>query len=304
MTRAQRHAQPLLGLFVVYLAACVVFFAVPMDLGANVERLRYAAIPLALLAVSVVGWRPLAVALPLLAVAAIWNVAPLVGNFQRAAADPGGDPAYWQPAMSFLHRHLTPSYRVEVVDTLEHWPAAYFPESGIAIVRGWYRQNDFPANELFYDQRLGPDAYRRWLRTLGVRFVVLSDAPPDYSSRAESALLRSGSSGLRVVLRAPRQTIYELPHATPVVTGPAPAEVRSISETRLFIRVGAAGRYRVAVRYSPYLRTQGGCVSGSPDGMTRLTAFAPGVVNLDFKVNVHRSLEALAGVEPDRFCRR
>ena len=35
-----------------------------------------------------------------------------------------------------------------------------------------------------------------WLRGLGVRYVVLTDAPPDYSSRAEAALIRSGRSGL------------------------------------------------------------------------------------------------------------
>src|SRR5436190_3286122 len=53
MTRAPRHARPLLGLFLVYSVACLVSFVVPTELGSNVERLRYAAIPLALLAVSV-----------------------------------------------------------------------------------------------------------------------------------------------------------------------------------------------------------------------------------------------------------
>ena len=75
---------------------------------------------------------------------------------------------------------------------MEHWPAAYFPEAGIPIVRGWYRQNDFPANELLYDEQVGPRAYQEWLRSLGVRYVVLAAAPADYSARAEAALLRSG----------------------------------------------------------------------------------------------------------------
>src|SRR5438067_7486007 len=156
MTRAAHSARPLLGLFLVYFLTCVVSFAIPTDLGSNVERLRYAAIPLALLAVSVAGWRPLAVALPLLAVAGFWNVKPLVANYVRAASDPAAGVQYWQPAISYLHEHLGPSYRVEVVDTLEHWPAVYFPEAGVPIVRGWYRQNDFPGNELLYDEALGP----------------------------------------------------------------------------------------------------------------------------------------------------
>ena len=104
--------------------------------------------------------------------------------------------SYWQPAIGFLRDNLSPSYRVEAVDTIEHWPAAYLPDAGIPIVRGWYRQNDFPQNELLYDRTLGARAYESWLRGLGVRYVVLSDAPPDYSSRAEATLIRSGRSGL------------------------------------------------------------------------------------------------------------
>jgi hypothetical protein len=287
---------------VVYSVACVLSFVVPTELGANVERLRYAAIPLALLAVSVAGWRPLAIALPLLGVAGFWNVKPLVANYQRAASDPAASVRYWQPAISFLHVHLKPSYRVEVVDTLEHWPAVYFPEANLPIVRGWYRQSDFPANELLYDKALGARAYDRWLRSLGVRYVVLSSAPPDYSSRAEARLLRSGHSGLRPVLRLPHLVVYELPHATPVVTGPARPSVEAMDETRLVIHAAAPGRYRVAVRFSPYWRTFAGCVSREPDGMTRLTVFHPGPVDLAFTVNVHRSLEALTGFEPERFC--
>jgi hypothetical protein len=38
--------------------------------------------------------------------------------------------------------------------------------------------------------------------------------------------------------------------------------------------------------------------------MTQLTTFQPGFVLLDFKVNVRRSLEALTGLEPARFCQR
>jgi hypothetical protein len=302
MAYGPRRARPLLGFFLVYLGACVVLFLVPTELGSNIERLRYAAIPLALLAVSVAGWRPLWVALPLLVLAGYWNVEPLIANYRHAAADPASTKAYWQPAVRYFHRRLRPSFRVEAVDTLEHWPAVYLPEQGVPIVRGWYRQNDFPGNALLYDDDLGPATYRRWLRAHGVRYVLLSDAPPDYSSRAEVALLRGGASGLRPVFRSSHLTVYELPRATPVVTGPAPADVRALTATRLLIHVGAAGRYRVRVRYSPYWRTFEGCVSEAPDGMTRLTAFRAGNVILEFDVNVHRGLEALTGTEPVRFC--
>jgi hypothetical protein len=303
MTRAARSARPLLGLFLVYFLACVFSFAIPTDLGSNVERLRYAAIPLALLAVSLAGWRPLAVALPLLGVAGFWNVKPLVANYVRAASDPAANVRYWQPAISYLHEHLRPSYRVEVVDTLEHWPAVYFPEAGVPIVRGWYRQNDFPANELLYDKELGPRAYKQWLRTLGVEYVVLSEAPPDYSSRAEARLLRSGASGLEPVFYSPTVMVYRVSHPRSVVTGSGPANVIAMDATRLSLSLGRSGRYRVAVRFSPYWHTPQGCVSRELDGMTRLTVSRPGRIDLDFNVNVHRGLETLTGLEPARFCR-
>lgn len=146
-------------------------------------------------------------------------------------------------------------------------------------------------------------SFRRSLRGLGVRYVVLGDAPADYSSRGEAMLLRSGSSGLLPVLRSGHLTVYEVPHPTGIVTGRAPARLRSFSATRMFIHVTAPGRYRVAVRFSPYWRTFHGCVQKAPDGMTELVAFRPGVVDLDFKVNVHRGLEALTGLEPRRYCR-
>jgi hypothetical protein len=303
VTVTERRARPLLGLFLIYVAVCLVFFIAPMDMGANVERLRYAAIPLALLAVAITRWRPFVLAVGLVAVATVWNVQPLVANYRHAAEDPASDVTYWAPAVHYLHAHLTPQYRVEVVDTVEHWPAVYFPEAGIPIVRGWYRQNDFPANELLYDEELGIHSYAKWLRALGVRYVVLSDAPLDYSARAEAALLRSARSGLLPVFRSRHMTIYELPHAAGIVSGAAPARLRAISATRLVIDVASRGRYHVAVRFSPYWHATTACVAHAPDGMTQLYAKRSGTVVLQFAMNVNRGLEALTGREPARYCR-
>jgi hypothetical protein len=80
--------------------------------------------------------------------------------------------AYWQPAIAFLHAHLTPSFRVEAVDTQGHWPALYLARADIPLARGWFRQDDFPQNEVLYDD-LGPKTYLGWLRGLGVEYVVL-----------------------------------------------------------------------------------------------------------------------------------
>jgi hypothetical protein len=299
-----RRSRQLLGIYVVYGLSCFLVFLVATPLGSNIERLRYAAIPLALLSAALAGWRPVRLALPLLAVAAVWNTTPLIANYRHAAADPAGNPAYWQPAVKYLRTHLTPSYRVEAVDTLEHWPALFLPDAGIPLVRGWYRQNDFATNEVLYDEALAAKSYVAWLRSLGVRYVVLSDAPPDYSSRTEASLIRRGVPELTLAFTASHLRIYELDKPTPVVTGPAAASVRRLTPTRFVLRVASAGTYRLAVRFSPYWRTNEGCLSSTNDGMTQLTTFREGTVDLSFKLSVRRLAQVLTEQEPAQVCPR
>src|SRR6478735_9275363 len=290
-------ARRLFGLFAVFLAALLVAFVVPSDLGANVERLKFMAIPLALLAATVAPKRIL-LTIPLVAVGGFWNISALAHTARAAGADPAHSVSYWQPAIGFLRHNLSPSYRVEAVDTIEHWPAAYLPDAGIPIVRGWYRQNDFPQNELLYDRTLAARAYQRWLRGLGVRYVVLSDAPPDYSSRGEAALVRSGRSGLVEVFHSLHVDVYEVPHASPIVTGAGDATVLWLEPTRLILAVTQPGRYRVKVRWSPYWRATDGCVWHGADGTLRFQAKHAGLVGLSVAVNVSRGLEALTGLTP------
>jgi hypothetical protein len=259
------------------------------------------AIPLALLAATVAQRRAL-LAVALVAVAGFWNISAIAHTASAAGADPTHSRAYWQPAIKYLRAHLSPSFRVEAVDTIEHWPAAYLPDAGIPIVRGWYRQNDFPQNELLYDPHLAAHAYQSWLRGLGVRYVVLTDAPPDYSSRAEARLLRSGRSGLVQVFHSLHVDIFEVPKASPIVVGGGEATVFWLEPTRLVFSVTQPGRYRVKVRWSPYWRATSACVWRGADGTVRLKAAHPGLVGLSVAVNVSRGLEALTGLTPRRVC--
>ena len=293
-TRRVERARPLLCFFFVYFAACIASFVVPSAVGENIERVRYAALPLAVLALSLRAWRPLRLAVPVLVLAGIWNVTPLAANFSHAVADPASARAYWRPTIAYLHRHLGPSYRVEAVDTAGHWPAVYLPEAQIPLARGWYRQDDFPENKILYGT-FGPKAYVAWLRRLAVRYVVLTDAPPDYSARAEAALLRSGHSGLRLVRRLTNVSIYAVPHPAKLVDGPYRARVTRLGQTSIAVDLGGPGTYRVAVRYSPYWDASRGCVTETKDGMLRLTSGGAGPVKLAFKFGAVRALETLVG---------
>ena len=295
------RARRLLGLFAVFLAAILVAFAIPSDLGSNVERLKYAAIPIALLAAALAPKR-IVLVIALVAVAGFWNLSALAHTAKSASADPAHTTAYWAPAIRYLHAHLSPSYRVEAVDTAEHWAAAYLPDAGIPIVRGWYRQSDFPQNEILYDKNLAAPTYEAWLRSQGVRYVLLSDATPDYSSLNEAALVRSGKTSLVPVFRSTHIVVYELPHATPLITGAHDSSVLWMYPTHIVALVDGPGRYMVRVRWSPYWHASSGCVWRGPDGMLRLLAPRAGLVDLRVSVNVTRGLETLTGLTPPRVC--
>lgn len=292
------EARVLRWVFVAYLVVCTAAFAIPSSLGENVDRLRYLAVPLAVLAFSLRRWRPLPVAVVVLGLALSWNVTPLAFSFVKTAADPAANASYWQPAVNFLHHRLTRSYRVEAVDTVAHWDAVYLPRAGVPLARGWFRQNDFPQNKILYDDELARNAYLDWLRSLGIRYVVLTDAPTDYSSREEAALLRSGRSGLHLVMQAKHIRIYGVPSPRPLVTGPGRARVVRLTETRVSIAVAVAGSYRVAIRYSPYWMASSGCLDPGRDSMIRLRVPQPGVVDLRFHVNARRALAAFEGQHP------
>jgi hypothetical protein len=280
--------------YVVYLAACTAAYLVPSGLGENIARLRFAAIPIAILTLSLRRWRPLPLAVFALSLAVAWNLTPLAASYVKTSADPAADPGYWTPAVNFLRDNLSPSYRVEAVDTVGHWPAAYLPAAGIPIARGWYRQDDFPRNGVLYGE-FDRAAYVAWLRSLAVRFVVLPDAPLDYSARAEGALLRSGRSGLVVAFRSAHTTIYVVPSALRIVTGPGPARVLSLGQNQITVSLGRPGRYRIAANWSPYWHVRDGCITKSRDGMVLLTTTHAGTVRLDLSVNARGALAALQG---------
>jgi hypothetical protein len=299
LTWGVEPARPLRWLFIVYLGACLTAFAFPSSLGENIDRLRYVAIPVAVLALSLRQWRPLPVAVAALALAASWNVTPLAFSFAHSSNDPASSEAYWQPAISYLHRHLSLSYRVEAVDTAGHWDAVYLPRAGVPLARGWFRQNDFPQNRLLYsDDELPRGAYLAWLRSLGIRYVVLTDAPTDYSARGEATLLRSGRSGLPIVMKTEHVAIYEVPAPRPLITGPGAAKVVALTETRVTVRAAEPGTYRLAIRYSPYWMASSGCLDPGRDSMIRLRLSEPGTVRLSFHFNARRALAAFAGRRP------
>src|SRR5262249_17468602 len=104
LTWKVERARGLHVLFVVYAAACILTFLVPSAIGENIARLRYLAIPIAVLVLSLRSWRPRIVAVLVLGLAISWNVSPLAANFAKGRTDPTAHKAYWTPVISFLRK--------------------------------------------------------------------------------------------------------------------------------------------------------------------------------------------------------
>jgi hypothetical protein len=298
LTWRLERAQRLRGVLLVYLLAVVAAYAIPSGLGHDITRLRQLALPIALLVVALRRWRPLPLALTAVALAGAWNIVPLAGAWARSAADDTSKAIVWRAPVRFLHTHLPTGYRVEAVDTSEHWPALFLAQADIPLVRGWFRQDDRPVASLLYRRRFTAPEYVAWLRRLGVAYVVLTNAPTDYTSRHEAAVVRSGDTGLRPVFASRVVSIYAVPRPQPIVTGPGRPTVLALGESRLRIRVSRGGTYRIAVRWSPYWHASAGCLTRGAGGMVRLTTRTAATVRIGFDVDAGSLFDAFAGAVP------
>jgi len=286
------RARPLMWIFVIYLLACSAAFVLPSAVGENIARLRFMALPLAVLALSLRHWRPRMPAIALLTLAAAWNLTPLGWVVDRNVRDSAGTATYWAGTATFLHARLTPNHRIEVVDTASHWASYYLARQRLPLARGWYRQDDFPQNALLYGD-LTARRYLDWLHRLAVLYVVLPDVKLDYSAQAEAKLLRSRTNPLRPVARLRHVAVFAVPDAQPLVSGPGRARVVGLTSRTITLKLSAPGRYRVAVRYSPYWRANRGCVSRTSDGAIALSISGAGRLRLTLDVGLHGMLASL-----------
>jgi hypothetical protein len=287
VTGTSPHARSLRMLFAAYLALNLIAFLLEGPVGSNPNRLfAIAGAPMLWLAANL-GSRRRLVVFPLIAACVAVQVGPQVRDAYSAWNNPAAKASYWKPAIRFLEERSrdVAGYRVQAVATWGHWDAYYIAGQRVPLARGWFRQEDFPQNSVLYDRNLTAEAYQSWLRALGVRYVLLPDAPLDFSSTGEARLLRSGRSGLVVVERTKHWTFFELPAATPIVTAPPGMEGQLVrlGQKQVEVWTSAPGRYEIRVRYSPYWRAVPAwtCISRTPSGMTAIEVPTRGYVKLE-----------------------
>ncbi len=208
----------------------------------------------------------------------LWQVnGPLVQSVQ-SAADPSTTTAYYRPVIRFLAAvQGNAPMRIEVAFTSSHWDATVLGRR-FDLARGWERQLDLRYNGLFYGGVLTPAAYDRWLLDAGVRYVALSDAALDPSSRAEAQLIRGGLPYLREVFASQHWRVYAVLGAQPLASGPG--RLASLGDDDFTLAADAAGAFLVRVRYTPLWHVTAGqaTVGPAPDGWTRVTVARAGAI--------------------------
>jgi hypothetical protein len=276
-----RAARPLFWIFIVWTAATVLAYLVPSPVGHNLLRPGAVVFPLMLLAAVLCRFRPRWLAYSAVTVALAANVGPYVATV-ISRSDPAARASFWTPLLRYVGAHSARDYRIEVVPTINHWEAYYVPRAGFAIARGWYQQLDNGENPGLNRRWLTAPSYRSWLRSVGVRYVVLAKDTIAAGSVAEARLLRSGVSGLVRVFAGSDGSVYELPRPTPIITGPGRAAVTGLSFSTVDGWTAGRGDYLLRVHYTPLWRVHTGalCPLRAAGGMTLLDVRSPGPFRL------------------------
>ena len=287
-----RGGWALATMFLVWVAASIVAYAVPSPVGHNLIRASIFVFPLMLVAAALSDFRPRWLVIVATAAALVANVGPYAAMVSARSSSVDAELAFWQPIVTFLRTHSSQAFRVEVVPTANHWESYYLPTEGFALARGWYRQLDIADNAALYAPRLTSAAYRGWLRRRAVRYVVLPHLPLEaIDAQRESGLLRSGLAGLRRVWTSRQATVYELPHPTPLLTGPSPSGITVLDSSEIRGWLTQRGTYLLRVRYTPYWSVGPGslCLIQGPDATTRVVARRAGPFSI-------KAIEAPLGV--------
>ncbi|MBQ0911578.1 hypothetical protein [Streptomyces sp. RM99] len=266
----------------VYAAGTVLTYVVPSAVGTNVERFAEYFAPPVLLAALLGADRARRVVRGLLAVVLVFSVGWTVKKTADDLTEYTVVPA-WATETDGVVRALeglgADRTRVEVVPARDHREAAALAPH-VHLARGWNRQLDVERGRLFYDGTFSPAAYRDWLDRWAVGFVVLPSAKPDGPAEAEAALVRDPDlrpGWLEPVWQDEHWRIFRVRDAVPLVS--EPGTVVAATGAELVLRVDRPGSMTVRVAWSPWLRTDGGCLARDGE-FTRLTVEAPGEYRL------------------------
>ena len=292
---------------VLYGFASLVLFIVPNEVGDNDARFAvYIGVPLVLcylprLAKRLPGRVSVRRALrgwPLVAVMAaattaagmvVWAWGPIAQAFVPDANGGSSLASFYVPLTHSLTRLARGRIiRVEVPPLAHHWESAYLAPT-ISLARGWERQLDEVDAPLFYHPGpLSPTAYRAWLLSNGVSYVALADAPLDFASIAEGALLRKREvPGLKAVWHNPDWQVWAVEGSLGLAS--PPARVVSLQPDEVGLLFARAGSSVIKVHWSPYwslpsTASGSACLAPAQGGWTEVRSTRAGALALSVSV--------------------
>ncbi|MGY0023649.1 hypothetical protein ACVHNB_32360 [Streptomyces sp. YJ-C3] len=275
-----RHWRAARWAAVVYAAGTVLTYLVPSPVGTNVERLAELAAPAVLLAAARTPGLTrarVAVLVVALVLSSAWVVKKTADDLEVSTHVPSWA-AQTHGVVRELRRLGADRTRVEVIPARNHREATRLAPY-VNMARGWNRQLDIERGRLFYDGTFSAATYRAWLDRWAVGFVVLPEGRPDGFAEQEAAFVRGGAAYLEPVWRDPHWRVFRVRDAMPLVS--APASVVSSDGARVTVRFRRAGSATLRVAYSPWLRSEGGCLKVRARGeFTELTAPAAGTYRI------------------------
>ena len=217
-----------------------------------------------------------------------WPLYPTVRDVIRNSKDESTKASYYVPLLGFLEREGRQPGRIEIPFTRAHFEA-YEIARKWPIARGWQRQLDIERNKLFYGGVLNHLTYAAWLSENGVRYVALPDAPLDFSSRKEAALIAENPPYLRRKWQSRHWIVYEvkLPHPLLIADDGADIRLTSLRSDEFTLDVREPGEALVRAAWSRYWHPRSGCVER--DGhWTRVTAVKPGPLRVTIELKADR----------------
>ncbi|QEC49865.1 hypothetical protein FSW04_21370 [Baekduia soli] len=279
---------------VLYAAAAVLCFVIASPMGGNITRLGTAfAAPVLLVAAATAPAVRRVVLLLILCAAAAWQWIDPITQAARGWDDPSAASAYYQPLVAKLRAVGATAGRVEVPFTQGHWETVYLARR-FALARGWERQLDRRLNPLFYDHRLTPAVYDRWLRANAVDYVALPDTRMDPSGRTEAAMVRRGAPFLQQIWAGRHWRLYRV--LDPLALGSGRAGAVRLTGSGVRVEVRRPGSVLLRVHWTPYWDVTGGRACVSPRaGWTLLKTPETGTFTLTARFSVARLVQDRPG---------
>jgi len=242
--------------------ATVALFLVPNGMGSNISRFAFFCLPVAVVALSTLRSRLIALAVVPLAIAGgAGTVLDLVN-----AGRPISSASYYDSLITQLDRLPGLSNcRVEVVDHGAHG-GDYALLDHAQLARGWETQENTELNKALNDTALDKTTYKVWLDNNAVCYVALPAESVD--SNPEYKLVAKGGIGyLTEIWHDANWRLFQV--LTPSHIVAAPATVLAYNQAAMTIHVPCTCTINVRVRWSHYL---GAVLKQSAPGVKAVTA--------------------------------